>query len=98
MASIHLFRGSVVQMDAGEGKTVAAACTAAVHALLGHPVHLVTANDYLADRDWKLLDPVYRSLGLSAGAVLQHVEAGERRQVYQRTSYTPPCGNLGLTT
>ena len=84
MASIHLFRGSVVQMDAGEGKTVAAACTAAVHALLGHPVHLVTANDYLADRDWKLLDPVYRSLGLSTGAVLQHVEAGERRQIYQR--------------
>ena len=96
LAGIHLFRGSVVQMDAGEGKTVAAAFPAALHALLGSPVHLVTANDYLADRDAKLLEPVYRSLGFTVGAVLQHTEEAERRQVYQRDIVYGSMRELGF--
>ena len=96
LAGIHLFRGKVVQMDAGEGKTVAAAFPAALHALLGHPIHLITANDYLADRDSKLLEPVYQSLGVSVGAVLQHIEDGERRQVYRRNIVYGSMRELGF--
>ncbi len=96
LAGIHLFRGRVVQMDAGEGKTVAAAFPAALHALMGRPVHVVTANDYLADRDAKLLAPVYHSLGLSVGAVLQHTEEGERRHVYRRKIVYGAMRELGF--
>ena len=83
-------------MDAGEGKTVAAAFPAALHALMGRPVHVVTANDYLADRDAKLLAPVYESLGLSVGAVLQHTEEGERRHVYRRAIVYGAMRELGF--
>ena len=96
LAGIHLFRRKVVQMDAGEGKTVAAAFPAALHALLGRPTHLITANDYLAERDSNLLEPVYRSLGISVGAVLQHIEDGERRQVYKRNIVYGSMRELGF--
>ena len=96
LAGIHLFRGKVAQMDAGEGKTVAAAFPAVLHALLGRVVHVVTANDYLADRDARLLAPVYESLGLSVGAVLQYPEEGERRHVYRRDIVYGAMRELGF--
>jgi preprotein translocase subunit SecA len=83
LAGFHMFRGSVVQMNAGEGKTVAAAFPAVLHALFGASVHIITANDYLADRDAALLEPVYESLGLTSGAVLGHMEDEERRYAYR---------------
>ena len=96
LAGIALFQGKVVQMDAGEGKTVAAAFPAALHALLGRPVHVVTANDYLAGRDAKLLTTVYETLGLSVGAVLQHTEEGERRHIYRRAIVYGAMRELGF--
>ena len=95
-AGIHLYRGRAVQMDAGEGKTVASAFPAALHALMGHRVHVITANDYLADRDARLLEPVYQSLGLSSGPLLQHMEDGERRQVYSRDIVYASMRELGF--
>ena len=65
---------NVVEMDAGEGKTIAAAFTAVWHALRGSSVHVVTANDYLASRDANWLAPVYESLGLTVGAVLGYMD------------------------
>ena len=85
LAGIHLSNGKVVQMDAGEGKTVSIAFAAALHAVTGRRVHVVTANDYLAERDAALLEPVYRSLGLTAGAVLGHMEDAERSHIYRRS-------------
>ena len=96
LAGTHLFHGRVVQMDAGEGKTVAIAFAAALHAVLGRRVHVITANDYLAERDAALLEPVYRSLGLAAGAVLGHMEDGERRQVYRRNIVYGAMRELGF--
>ncbi|MDA1348305.1 MAG: hypothetical protein O3A47_05495, partial [Chloroflexi bacterium] len=84
MAGLLLYRGGIVEMDAGEGKTVAAAFPAVLHALEGKSVHVLTANDYLADRDSALLAPVYESLGLTVGAVLGHMPDEERRYVYRR--------------
>ena len=96
LAAIHLFRGKVVQMDAGEGKTVAVAIAAALHAALGRRVHVITANDYLAERDAALLEPVYRSLGLSSGAAPAHMEEAERRHVYRRSIVYGAMRELGF--
>jgi preprotein translocase subunit SecA len=82
LAGVHLFDGSIAQLNAGEGKTIAAAFPAVAHALLGRSVHTITANDYLASRDADLLSPVYQSLGIRVGSVLGYMEDDERRQNY----------------
>ena len=74
----------VVEMNAGEGKTVAASFSAVAQALSGRKVHVVTANEYLAARDRDWLAPVYESLGLSVGVVLSYMEDEERRHEYGR--------------
>lgn len=82
LAGLHMWRGRVVEMGAGEGKTVAAAFPAVRRSVEGRRVHVVTANDYLALRDAEQLAPVYESLGLSVRAVLQHMNDDERRTAY----------------
>ena len=84
MAGLALYRGAIVEMDAGEGKTVAAAIPAVVHAIEHRLVHVITANDYLAGRDAETLAPVYESLGLTVGAVLSPMTDDERRHAYGR--------------
>ncbi|MCY4529399.1 MAG: hypothetical protein OXD46_10275 [Chloroflexi bacterium] len=74
---------TVVEMDAGEGKTVAAAFPAITRALSGRKVHVITANDYLALRDAELLAPAYEFLGLTVGVVLSHMGDAERRIAYR---------------
>ncbi len=96
LAAIHLCRGRVAQMDAGEGKTIAIAFAAALHAVMGRRVHVVTANDYLAERDAALLEPVYRSLGISSGAVPSPMEERERRHVYRRSIVYGAMRELGF--
>ncbi|MDE2841797.1 MAG: hypothetical protein OXN21_00295, partial [Chloroflexota bacterium] len=83
LAGMYLLDNRVVEMQAGEGKTVAIAFAAIAHALGGQQVHIITANDYLADRDCRLLAPVYRSLGFSAGAILEALDGAERKAAYQ---------------
>ncbi len=75
---------TVVEMDAGEGKTVAAAFPAITQALSGRKVHVITSNDYLALRDAELLAPAYEFLGLTVGTVLSHMSDAERRSAYRR--------------
>ena len=82
LAGLHLFRGKIVELNAGEGKTVAAAFPAVLHAWHGRNVQIATANDYLAARDCDLLAPVYRSLGISVDNVLSSMVDGERRYAY----------------
>ena len=82
LAGLHLYNGRIVEMAAGEGKTVAAAFPSALYGLMGRTVHVVTANDYLAGRDCELLAPVYQALGLTAGTVLDHMAGPERRESY----------------
>ena len=77
-----------VEMNAGEGKTIAASFSVVAQALCGRKVHVITANDYLAARDRDWLAPVYESLGLSVGVVLSYMEDEERRHEYgQRIVY-----------
>lgn len=82
-AGLLMLDGTVVEMDAGEGKTVAAAFPAVVQALRGSKVHVITANDYLALRDAEFLAPVYETLGLTVGALLVDMGDAERRSVYR---------------
>ena len=78
-----LLHGGVAEMDTGEGKTLAAALPAATAALAGLAVHVVTVNDYLAQRDLDLLGPVYRAMGLSTGLVLEGMGPEEKAREYR---------------
>ncbi len=82
MGGLAIFHGCIAEMQTGEGKTLTAVLPAALHALVGKGCHVLTANDYLAQRDAELLAPVYRRLGLSAGCVLDQMEDDDRRKNY----------------
>jgi preprotein translocase subunit SecA len=79
---MELLAGHVVQMLTGEGKTLAGALAAAGYAMLGHPVHVMTVNDYLAHRDAEWMRPVYELLGVSVGSVNQTSSPEHRRAAY----------------
>lgn len=96
LAGIHLFRGKIVEMNAGEGKTVAAAFPAVFSTAAGRAVHIATANDYLAARDCELLAPVYRSLGLSVDNVLSSMVDEERRYAYEQPIVYAPLREFGF--
>ena len=82
MAGWALLQGKLVEMETGEGKTIAATLPASTVALAGYPVHVITVNDYLAQRDCAEMGPLYRFLGLSVGAVVQGMPKAGRRQAY----------------
>ena len=82
VAGLALDRGRIVEMQTGEGKTLAAVMPAALNALPGDGVHVLTFNDYLARRDAQWMGPVYRMLGLSAGFIQEGMTAEERRRAY----------------
>lgn len=74
----------LVEMATGEGKTLTVLLTAATAALAGVPVHVMTANDYLARRDATQLKPIYESLGLSVAWVMAASTPPERQKAYQQ--------------
>ncbi|WP_427911360.1 preprotein translocase subunit SecA [Ramlibacter sp. MMS24-I3-19] len=82
MAARALLDQRLAEMDTGEGKTVAIALAAAVGALAGTPVHVVTANDYLAGRDAVELRGFYARLGLTVSSIAQPMEMAQRRAAY----------------
>ena len=77
-----LTRGYVAEMDTGEGKTIAAFLAAAVFGLAGRCVHVVTSNDYLANRDAEQVRPVLEALGLTVGVVTGAIPVSPRRAAY----------------
>lgn len=81
-AARALLANQLVEMATGEGKTVAVALAAATAALAGTPVHVITANDYLALRDANALREFYRVCGLTTAAVTQPMDRGARRVAY----------------
>jgi len=70
----------LAEMETGEGKTLAATLPAAVASLAGIPVHVVTANDYLVERDASALAPLYARLGLTTGTVVEREPDRESRR------------------
>jgi len=83
MAGWALMHGMVAEMATGEGKTLVAALPACTAALAGIPVHVITANDYLAERDALLLKPLYQAMGLSVGHVVHGMAPREKQYAYQ---------------
>jgi preprotein translocase subunit SecA len=82
VAGLALAAGHVVEMQTGEGKTLAAVAPAALDALAGHGVHVLTFNDYLAGRDAAWMGPVYGRLGLTVASVRHDLPSAERRAAY----------------
>ncbi len=82
MGGIILDRGAIVEMKTGEGKTLASVPAAYLNALSGAGVHVVTVNDYLAERDAEWMGRVHRYLGLSVGVVLSRMEMRDRTDAY----------------
>jgi preprotein translocase subunit SecA len=82
LAGWALLQGRLVEMQTGEGKTFAATLAASAMGLAGYPVHVITVNDYLAERDAEEMGPLYRFLGLSVGVVVQGRPRPERRSAY----------------
>jgi preprotein translocase subunit SecA len=83
LGALAILDGRVAEMDTGEGKTITAAMAAGLAALAGMPVHVVTVNDYLAERDAEELSPFYNALGLTVGTVVHGRTPPERRAAYR---------------
>ena len=77
-----LLHGSLTEMATGEGKTITAALPSITAALAGIPVHVVTVNDYLAERDEEKLRPLFTSLGLTSSVIEHDMSPAERREAY----------------
>jgi preprotein translocase subunit SecA len=77
-----LLHGLVAEMETGEGKTLTATLAASTAALAGIPVHIITVNDYLANRDTELMGPIYRALGLHVGTIIHGLDPVARRTAY----------------
>jgi preprotein translocase subunit SecA len=74
--------GKIAEMKTGEGKTLVATLPAALNALAGRGVHLVTVNDYLARRDAEWMSPIYKALGLTVGVIVHDLDDVQRRAAY----------------
>ncbi len=79
-AALHL--GNISEMKTGEGKTLVSTLPAYLNALAGEGVHIVTTNDYLAERDSEWMGRVHRFLGLETGVILARMRPAERREQY----------------
>ncbi|MDB6046927.1 MAG: secA [Gammaproteobacteria bacterium] len=77
-----LHRGMIAEMRTGEGKTLVATLAAYLNALPGEGVHIVTVNEYLAERDANWMAPIYRFLGLTVGVIKNSQSPPEKREAY----------------
>ncbi|MEE9570753.1 MAG: preprotein translocase subunit SecA, partial [Gammaproteobacteria bacterium] len=82
IGGITLHQGKIAEMRTGEGKTLAATLPAYLNSLTGRGVHIITVNDYLAQRDADWMGPVYRFLDLSIGVVKASQSPEEKRAAY----------------
>jgi preprotein translocase subunit SecA len=82
IGAIAMHYGAIAEMQTGEGKTLTAVMPLYLNALSGKPVHLVTVNDYLAQRDCEWVGTILRWLGLTTGALTNNVPIESRKQIY----------------
>jgi preprotein translocase subunit SecA len=82
LAGIAMHHGAIAEMQTGEGKTLTASLPLYLNACTGKPVHLVTVNDYLAERDCQWIGTIFRWLGLSVTALTGNTSPHIRNQIY----------------
>ncbi|CAB4695395.1 unannotated protein [freshwater metagenome] len=82
MGGAALHKGNIAEMRTGEGKTLVATLPSYLNALAGKGVHVVTTNDYLAERDSEWMGRIHRFLGLKVDVILANMTPAERREAY----------------
>lgn len=82
IGGITLHEGKIAEMRTGEGKTLTATTAVYLNALSGKGVHVVTVNDYLAERDANWMRPLYEFLGMSVGVILSQQDPNSKREAY----------------
>ncbi|MBI4964838.1 MAG: preprotein translocase subunit SecA [Desulfomonile tiedjei] len=82
IGGLVLHQGKIAEMKTGEGKTLAATLPVCLNALTGRGVHIVTVNDYLAQRDSEWMGAIYNFLGLSVGVIVHDLDDEQRRAAY----------------
>ncbi|MEV4092124.1 accessory Sec system translocase SecA2 [Streptosporangium saharense] len=93
---LALLSGNVAEMATGEGKTLSGAMAAAGYALQGKRVHVISVNDYLAQRDAEWMGPLYEALGVSVGWIGQTSTHEERRAAYAKDVTYGPVSEIGF--
>ncbi|NVN00144.1 accessory Sec system translocase SecA2 [Arthrobacter sp. SDTb3-6] len=96
LAAATMLQGTVVEMDTGEGKTLVGALVAAAQALGGRRVHVLTVNDYLAQRDAAWMGPYYEALGITAASVTSAGTPEGKRQAYRAGVLYVSVNELGF--
>ena len=84
MGALAMYHGFIAEMATGEGKTLTASLIASLWAWAGRPVHVITVNDYLVERDAKWNEPVFDLLGLRVGYVIHETTPRDRIDHYRR--------------
>lgn len=84
IGGLVLHKGQIAEMKTGEGKTLVATLAAYLNALTEKGVHMVTVNDYLAERDKTWMGELYNFLGLSTGAIVHDLDDAERQKAYAK--------------
>ncbi|WP_032121326.1 preprotein translocase subunit SecA [Clostridium amazonitimonense] len=82
IGGVVLHQGRISEMKTGEGKTLVATLPAYLNALSGKGVHIITVNDYLANRDKEWMGQIYEFLGLKVGVILHGLTSEQRREAY----------------
>ncbi|MGD2173448.1 MAG: preprotein translocase subunit SecA, partial [Gammaproteobacteria bacterium] len=82
LGGLAILHGMVAEMETGEGKTLVATLPACAAALAGIPVHVITVNDYLAERDASWMGPIYKALGITVGTAVADMDQEARRRAY----------------
>ncbi|WP_342319701.1 accessory Sec system translocase SecA2 [Corynebacterium mayonis] len=95
-AVLRLLEGDVIQMATGEGKTLVGAMAATGYALTGKRVHVITVNDYLAQRDAEWMRPLVEFFGLSVGAVTEDSSREDRLAAYRCDVVYAPVSEIGF--
>ena len=83
IGGIVLYHGRIAEMKTGEGKTLVSTCPAYLMGLTGKGVHIVTVNEYLANRDCEWMGAIHRFLGLSCNVILHDMESDKRKEAYE---------------
>ena len=83
-AAVALYKGRVIEMKTGEGKTISAVFAAFLRVLDNHSVHILTYNDYLVKRDYDWMKPIYDLLGVEIGYIIESTPTPERKKAYSR--------------
>lgn len=96
LGGIVLHQSKIAEMKTGEGKTLVATCPAVLNALTGKGVHVITVNDYLAERDSEWMGKLYKFLGLSVGLIKSGQNFSEKQEAYNADILYSTNNELGF--